>query len=611
LLLGEETVSSMYSRLFKLPRLSRIVVIGILMCTAMDLLFVLSFLHPLSAPSSLLDILESSLFGFVLLIGAFLISSVLTLGVSRRISEVMNFRRALGVSLFSLTFTTTVFLIGWVLYYVGFSSLLPDFFIFGLAAGFTIRLLVALVTVSGNYLGAIADSLVQPLLEFFLLLPVASTDRLLIFLSTLLIILAIFAVLTSAYVRAIGSQLRRLTGVDGRVFFRSFLSEWSAGTGDQLEEIIGRNSVRKDLRFACFSFRNKRGRMKAIMIVPTVHPGPFKGVGSSNLPAYLMHKLEEDFDCPVVCAHGPSTHGENLVKSSQCKEVYKEILAVLRQKSTPSKYSSQLARATEDGVSVACQIFGGLALLIGSSSSSLPIDDISLAVGDNATSAARRSDIEAFFVDSHSCVNPESDDIWPSSKVSEMIVKASQKAAHEVSKFGREPFRIGAAKIRSTGISRVDGMGEEGVSAIVIQVNEKSIAYVLFDSNNMVPSLRDLLRSELVKTGFDSVEVLTSDTHSTSALTPGKIGYNPLGFSTSHDQILQLSISVANKAKEDAETAVVNARIGVLKGVNVAGEENMQNILRGIRNSIRVAKKLAPISFGVAVLLSIIVVVLT
>jgi putative membrane protein len=164
--------------------------------------------------------------------------------------------------------------------------------------------------------------------------------------------------------------------------------------------------------------------------------------------------------------------------------------------------------------------------------------------------------------------------------------------------------------MRSTGISRIEGMGEEGVSALIVEVADKRNIYLFFDSNNLVVNLRELLKRELLQLGFDNVEVLTSDTHSTSALTPGKMGYNPLGFSTPHDKIVKVAIRVANSAIDGLEDASVCIGSQLITDVRVAGEENMQNILTGVRNSLKVAKNLAPISFGFATVFSAIMVFL-
>jgi predicted neutral ceramidase superfamily lipid hydrolase len=231
-------------------------------------------------------------------------------------------------------------------------------------------------------------------------------------------------------------------------------------------------------------------------------------------------------------------------------------------------------------------------------------------VGENAIVAAQESIKEATFIDSHSCIDPESDYVMPGSKISKLLVKLSQKVAENASKLDKRPFMIGAAKLRSTGISRVEGMGEEGVSALVVQVSGKRNIYLLFDSNNLIVNLSDAIEKELRRAGFDDVEVLTSDTHSTSALTPGKLGYNPLGFLTPPDKIVKLAVRVADSAVDNLEDASVCVGSRVVEDTRVAGEENMKNILSGVRNSLKIAKNLAPVSFGLAVVLSAILVFL-
>jgi putative membrane protein len=594
----------MYSRLFKLPGVRKIIVLGLLFSVFASILvssvFAPSsggFLYRLAMP----DVFLSDLSFFF---GAFVISSALSSVIfGRRKSRIMNIRRTLGVSLFSLAFTCGVFFIGWILYFGLSVPLLVDFLIFAFAAGFTIRLLVDLVIAHGHYVFSLGDSLSQPLFESLFFFALFGWAPFLSFLSLGVAVIAIFAVFTTVYVSVVGAQLKRSTGVDGRAFFSSFLTEWSAGIGEELENIIDKNAITRDLGITVFSFRNRKGRMKCILVIPSIHPGPFSGVGSSNLPAYLMRRLEKDFDCPVICAHGPSTHGENLVKSSQCQDIYDKTLDILKQCHSFVS-SGPVLRLSEGGMSVACQAFGDSAVLVGTSSCLLPIDDISLEVGENAVAAAKESIKEATFVDSHSCIDPESDYVMPGSKISKLLVKLSQKVAENVSKLDKRPFMAGAAKLRSTGISRVEGMGEEGVSALIVQVSNKRNVYLLFDSNNLVVNLSDAIDKELKKAGFDDVEVLTSDTHSTSALTPGKLGYNPLGFLTPHDKIVRLVVRVTNSAVDNLEDASVCVGSRVVEGIRVAGEENMKNILTGVRNSLKIAKNLAPVSFGLAAMLS-------
>jgi len=604
-LLEEESVSSMYSRLFKLPRLRMILVISVFFSMLLDILLVSAFSSFLIVAVSQFTILGVLFLGFLFLQGSYLVSSGLSnLVFLRGVSKVMNSRRTLGVSLFSLIFTTSVFAVGWVLYSAFSVSFLVEFLVFALAVGFVVRLLVDLVMLEGHVARSIGDSLSQPMLNSCLLLCLLGVSWFLSFVVRLFVVICIFSISATLYVSVVGSQLRKFTGVDGRAFFSSFLSEWGAGVGDELEKIIDRNSVKKDLKATTLSFRNRDGETKVILVVPSIHPGPFKGVGSSNLPAYLMRKLENDFGCPVICAHGPSTHGENLVRSSQSEDIYRQISKVLGE-CVRYDLSSPLVKVASAGITVACQIFGDFALLIGGSSPSFPIDDVSLDVGEDAINAAKKYAKQASFIDSHSCIDPASDYVWRGSKISEAYVKVSQKAAEQASKLKEVTFKIGAAKIRSTGISKVEGMGEEGASAIVMQIGGRKIAYVFFDSNNLTANIKDPIVKELTKMGYDEVEVLTSDTHSTSALSPGKMGYNPLGYSTPSATILQIVISVVNLAERNLEEASVCVGIQILKDVKVAGEENMQNILLGTRNSLKVAKKLAPVAFGSATVLSV------
>jgi predicted neutral ceramidase superfamily lipid hydrolase len=608
--LQEESVSSMYGRLFRLPRLWGIIVLGMCSIGLLDILFVSAYSLLFTESIHSFSVLSVLLFGYLFLFGSFLLSAAFSARLFlHTISGVMNLRRTLGVSLFSLVFTTVIFLVGWFLFTLFSLPYLDDFAILALAAGFIVRLLVDSVMLPGHLAYTISDSLSQPFLNSILLLWLLGVPWFLGFLLPFLFVICVFAVSTLLYVRTVGLQLKKLTGVDGRSFFSSFLSEWGAGRGEELERIIEKNSVRRDLKVATLQFGTLGGKMKLIIVVPTIHPGPFRGVGSSDLPDYLMRKLENDFGCPVVCAHGPSTHGENLARSEECEDVYKQLVHAIKECRTYDR-STSFSRVTKAGISVACQVFGDFALLVGSGSSSVPMDDISLKTGEAAASAAETFTKRAFFVDSHSSIDPSSDYVWPGSRIGETIVNLSREVAERASSLAKSPFKLGVSKVRSTGISVPEGMGREGVTAIIMQTAEQRIAYIFFDSNNLLYNIKPMIAKDLMKSGFNEVEILTSDTHSTSALSPGKMGYNPLGFSTSYDEIRRIVSAAVKSAETTLGDARICAGIHTIRNLRVAGEENMQNILTGTRNSLKVARNLAPVAFGLAAIISVIAVFL-
>ena len=47
-------------------------------------------------------------------------------------------------------------------------------------------------------------------------------------------------------------------------------------------------------------------KTKAAIIVPQVHPGPFKNIGSSLLPSLLKHEVEKEFGCERLRSFGNS-----------------------------------------------------------------------------------------------------------------------------------------------------------------------------------------------------------------------------------------------------------------------------------------------------------------
>jgi putative membrane protein len=133
-------------------------------------------------------------------------------------------------------------------------------------------------------------------------------------------------------------------------------------------------------------------------------------------------------------------------------------------------------------------------------------------------------------------------------------------------------------------------MGQGGITAIVVRVGSQKTAYVIIDGNNMVSGLRETILSALKSIGIDSGEILTTDTHSVSALVLGTRGYHPIGEVMDHNTLIDYVKQAANAALKELEPAKADCKDIVVSGVKVIGKEKLERLSALTDKGLRRAK---------------------
>ena len=58
-------------------------------------------------------------------------------------------------------------------------------------------------------------------------------------------------------------------------------------------------------------------------------------------------------------------------------------------------------------------------------------------------------------------------------------------------------------------VSKEEGVGESGVKAMIVDVDNQKTGYILLDSNNMVIGFRERIIKHLKELGLDEAEILS------------------------------------------------------------------------------------------------------
>ncbi len=607
-----KSIVSLYSRLFTLPSMKSILIFSTIFS-----LFVGFVVGVLLEPEKVLTqlIIEGLLFGIIVFLLPLQVSGYVTQIIGQKRSKILSLRRSSAISFISLGILGVICLTGAILSkHYNNSTYFLSSFLFGAGVIVAFRLLILQVISRENPINLLTMTFSQPILcifFYFLVSNISHTNLIFTGFYKFLIVSVVLMIGVIGYLRLINTPLVTMTGIDGLTFFRGFLIEWAEeAEGEELEKLFSQLGFETNLPISVTVFRSleqtKEGdEFKALLIIPSIHPGPFKHTCSSDLPYKICEHLEKQTKSMVFVAHGPSTHGLNLASSEGKRKVITEISKNVEKMKEQRFYSnaSKFLRVIEEDFTIGAQIFGNFCIL---SATRAPkaMDDIPFEIGEEIIEKAAINGVNASVIDLHNSLEKEKKLIFKSREAANSIKKAASNAIEKILKEKMSTLKIGVARIHGKQIGELEeGIGEMGISAMVVETQEQRMVYVLVDGNNMVRGLREKIISKLIENEFDSAEVMTTDSHTVNAVSLDV--YNPVGKFISHETIINCVTDVAAKALENIEQVEVLTNRMWVK-CKIVGENNINNLIQGTRISSKLAKRAAPLIFGLSGLLSLV-----
>ena len=457
----------------------------------------------------------------------------------------------------------------------------------GFAAVLTFRSVVFISTSSAGILRRLLSSLLQPFLciavfvVFWMSLDSAIPLQVLPFLVISPIIGCASAFLFVFLLDRLG---RRTYGIPSMPLFRAFMLNWVAGLNAPFEEFLEKLGENEDVEVTLLKFDSYKP--KAAIIVPLVHPGPFKNIGSSLLPSMLKREFEKEFGCDACVPLGILGHELDLASQVQNQKIISHVI-------NSAKFTSSADRATPfvkvtDGFATAsCQVFGKTALL---SFTLAPktTEDLPQQLGRIVREEAEKHGLNcSIVVNAHNSI----DDTVDVEASLETLRAVASKCLEKAVSLPSYPFEVGAATVFPKEFGLKDGMGPGGITAVVVKVAEQKTAYVVIDGNNMVSGLREEILSALKATGFHASEVFTTDTHAVSAVVLGRRGYHPVGEVMNHETLISYIQEAAKAAAARLEHCKAGCLHMIVPKVRVIGKARLESLSTLVDKALQKAKQ--------------------
>jgi putative membrane protein len=571
-----------YSSLFVIPSYKKVL-----------LLLALTSIGGGSLPSIiLLPFPEGVVNGLLLGCSLFLVNLTIDYAVSMiilRRDPIYGLRRTTALSFFSwVLWVFFIFLGAIVAMSFGFTWWIR-LSLLGFSAVITLRSIVLLSTSSTDYKRLFAASLLQPFSCTILFLAFWSWTKveyqiapIMFFIILSPVVGFISSLLFISVLNRVGMQT---LGAPSLPLFKAFLLNWIVGLNGPFEEFLEKLGENQDVEISLVKFDSSKP--KAVMIVPAVHPGPFKNVGSSLLPSMLKTALETKLDCVACVPHGLLGHEFDLASQTQNQKIINQVvesanLKVSVAEATPFiKVSNGLATAC-------CQAFGNFAFL---SFTLAPktTEDLPQELGLFVRQEAERHGLTCcVIVNAHNSIDGTTNMQEALDALKTVAVTCLEKAVS----LRQLPFEIGAATVIPKEFGVKEGMGPGGITVIVAGVGKQKTAYVVIDGNNLVSGLRENILLELHSIGIDEGEVFTTDTHSVNAIILNDRGYHPVGEAINHENLIgyiKKATSIALSELEHVKAACCSTMIPEVK---VIGEKRLDTLCLLIDRALQKAKKI-------------------
>ncbi|MEM4243381.1 MAG: DUF2070 family protein [Candidatus Bathyarchaeia archaeon] len=502
-------------------------------------------------------------------------------------------RRTVALSLYCWTLWLIFILLG-VIFGVMFNPWLwIQLCLLGFAAVLTLRAVVFISTSSAGILQRLLASCLQPFacIAFFVVfwntIDSAFTFRIIPFLA-----ISPIAGFSSAFlfVFSIDRLGRRAYGLPAMPLFRAFMLNWVAGLNLPFEEFLEKLGEDEDIEVTLLKFSSHKP--KATIIVPLVHPGPFKNIGSSLLPSMLKRDFEKEFGCDSCVPLGILGHELDLASQVQNQKIINHVINSAKQASPIADRATPFVRVADGVATASCQIFGK-AVLLSFTLAPKTTEDLPQQLGRIVSEEAEKYGLEcSIIVNAHNSITDSADEEVSLETLHAVASSCLQKAAALPS----YPFEVGAATVFPREYGLKDGMGPGGITAIVVKVAEQKTAYIVIDGNNMVSGLREEILSALKASGFHASEVFTTDTHAVSAVVLGRRGYHPVGEIMNHKTLINYIQEAAKAAAKRLEHCKAGYMRLVVPKVRVIGKARLETLSMLVDKALQRAKRIvAPI----------------
>jgi putative membrane protein len=518
-----------------------------------------------------------------------------------RKTPVNKISKILHVSAFSNLLWLLILILGFFAFIIFQKDVPPNGYLLeGMMLAIGLRIGIFTSVFGANLVKAIKTAVIQPIV--FLLFIIPSYVFVEIFFNVVAIFFGLILIGLGIGWTILADRAGRPNIQSTFTLLQAFLSAWTENNVENIEKILLSKSRNKLVDTYIVKFTNTHDKL--YLVLPNIHPGPFKEIGGSNLP----YQIYNHFSQKAVVFHSASDHSLNIPSKSELRE-YLNSLSDTQKTIGNGNTCSIPIQLKNNNATVTGIILNNTPILI-LSLAPYGMEDIPEEISKELETYSKNEGLKRpFIIDSHNAMGKKIGKCE-----NEDFLVAAKTCLNTLKKSPQYNFKIGLSNTKDIDNHLVFGedLGKSGLSIILIDVNKgnndnsnNNNRFVIgwADSNNMKSGLREYIIKYLEQKGIRMFEICSSDTHENSGFRTSE-GYYPFGhitkFETIADHYYKL-IELAYKKLEVYEYEVLHT----VSTVKVMGMNQFRDYSNALDKAMNLTKKCLMITFGVILVMLI------
>ncbi len=492
------------------------------------------------------------------------------------------------------------------------------FFLLGILLAYILAFVVYYSFTTSGFWGSLILSLIQPVMAIILYSFFTVQFSLNFFLRAIGFFCScafIFAIPYGRGMSHVSRIYREATGLGGYGFIRAFvLSMMTEDNDAPIEKLFDAVGISSNVKIQYLLIRSERkNKIKGLFVVPSVHFGPFKTCGSSDLPEQIYKSL---IDIPgATVYHTTNDHTQNLTTQGEVDKIISKIkteITHIKNDSTIKwiKNVTDFSRHISNSAKLMGFKIGDVPIIF-LTRHPLPSDDIQAQIGGEIRDIAQSNNFqEIITIDTHNSIIGDEILIKKDSIEANDLINVSRHylSSNKIKNSNEIPLLYGVAKDNCLEFTEKDGIGYGGIVVHLFKNSktEQKTALIHFDANNAYIDIRSYVLNMLQNRGIERGELTTSDSH-TVARQLSRRGYSPLGDRIKIDIILEKLKKLLITAENDLEPVEFYYKDTSEENIKIWGDPSYFDVIMAtIQECLRVSQRLLSLSLIIPTFFSLI-----
>jgi putative membrane protein len=380
----------------------------------------------------------------------------------------------------------------------------------------------------------------------------------------------IFMIVSYMLLYMFDRPLKRDLGVGGIDMFSRMLQNWLFDINTSLP-FSTKLGIKPSVDTNTITVRGRDG-IKGVFFIPEIHYGPAGSLGASDYPYILERQVHSRYGASAFIMHSTVTADRNPISGRQIDRVKAALLDGV-ERGAPLKGGMSYSLGSH-GHSKAIKISLGKLSIVTLTRAPMVTEDVAYDASNLFKKTLNNRYGDSVLIDAHnsryeSAPKSERDGVTFDSKAMKDYIKAID-SIKEIKRAGVQRIGIKSVELyNSLGMPKDIGRGN--LNAAAFSFGSFSYVLIQFNSNNILPSLRNEIVAYVKRKYKVDAEVCTTDTHSVNSIE--WTVENVLGRYTKFKALVPFIDRAVSGAIKDIEPVRIYHKKIVLKKFPVWGPE--------------------------------------